>query len=367
MQTANYFNHYYKERQCIDHDPSIDALKIVACLLVVTFNALEYIHYYSTPFNSWQMVILTMIRTLSLSCVPIFFMITGYLMTQRRFTFKNYYRLLYLVLYYALISVTIFLLRRLVLHDSLSFSKAISMMFSYTISPYAWFVGMYICVFLLIPLLNQFWHAQKDIRAHTMMILSFAIICILPSIFNSYQRMFPDYFVNLYPLFYYLLGGFIRNLIPQFRYRYHFCLILMGSILIATIQNVNLLNNEVFHREVFNQFSSWAAFAIAFSLFFLIKRKQWTAKQARLLRQLASLSLPICLFSFVIEQLIYPIYRSIFSNMTQQTIFLILPIIVVFLCSFILSLLCHKIYYFIFIKWTKLWRRLFNPQKEYIK
>lgn len=364
MQTVNYFDYYYRQRSHLTHDPSIDALKIVACLLVVTFNSLEYIHYYSTPFNSWQMVVLTMVRMFSLSCVPLFFMITGYLMTQHQFSFKNYYRLLYLILYYALISLTIFLLRRFILHESLSFSKSISMMFAYTISPYAWFIGMYLCVFLLIPLLNQFWHAQKDLRAHTMIILSFAIICVLPSIFNSYQKMFPDYFVNLYPLFYYLLGGFIQELLPRFRYHYHFGLILIGSILISTMQNVNLLNNKVFHREVFNQFSSWAAFAIAFSLFCLIKKRGWTLKQSRILRKVASLSLPICLFSFIIEQIVYPIYKDCFSGITQQTIYLILPIVTVFILSFLLSLMCHKIYQWIFIIWNKCWRWVFPLKKE---
>lgn len=364
MKKTTYFNQYYHERITKPHVPGIDAIKLMACFLVILFNSLQYLNYYSHSFNSWQMVILTGIRTLSLACVPLFFMITGYLCIQRTFKFKYYYHLLYLILYYGFIAIVIFFIRRFAFHEALHWYDGLKMTFDYSISPYAWFVGMYICVYLLIPLFNQFWQSQPGFQQRTLMIFTFSIVCILPSIFNSYQRTFPDYFVNLYPLFYYLLGGFMHDIQQHSHFRHHYLTIIWGTILLSTIQNVNFLHHEVFKRAVFNQFSSWSALLIAFSIFAICLNKTYPPKVAKILRQLASLSLSICLLSFIVEEWVYPLYLAYFPTLTLRLIALILPTVLIFITTIVLSLFLQQFLILILKALTLFWQYVIVPKQE---
>ena len=72
-------------------DSSLDIVRIVAVFTVLSVHFFLHNGFYSQPVNNWPMYIMTGMRTLFSICVPMFMMLTGYLMSHKKLS-KSYYK-----------------------------------------------------------------------------------------------------------------------------------------------------------------------------------------------------------------------------------------------------------------------------------
>ena len=70
-----------------------DILRILALIFVVGVHSLLYIGFYDTTNNSTTMLFLNIYRCLFIICVPIFIILSGYLMSKRELNKKYLFKI----------------------------------------------------------------------------------------------------------------------------------------------------------------------------------------------------------------------------------------------------------------------------------
>ena len=172
-----------------------------------------------------------LVRYLSLSAVPLFLMLSGYLQAGKRPT-KAYYRgLLPLYLSYFVIAALCMTAEAIYAHAAgevmPSLPMALYRILDFSADGYAWYFEMYIGLFLLLPFLNLA-YANIPTRAGKRVLLgSLVFLTLLPETLVSFApyygggslslRIIPDFFETLYPVTFYFVGSYIGEYRPRLR------------------------------------------------------------------------------------------------------------------------------------------------------
>lgn len=241
----------------------LDLLRCLAFMFVVVFHSFLNNGYYSEPQTGGAMVLAGSARWLSVSCIGIFLMLTGYLKSDRT-DFRSCYRGLPAVLLgYALAAVISIPVRHFLLGDTQSFSVWLKRLFGFTAVYYGWYVEMYVGLILLIPFVNMVLERMED-RWH---LLTFAGVMLaltaLPG--ATPLNIAPDHWRGLYPLTYYILGATVRRFKPKLHPMLGIFAALGISALLgaATVLSTDDILNEAFTQE----FADLWIVLISFSLF----------------------------------------------------------------------------------------------------
>lgn len=171
------------------------------------------------------------VRYLSLSAVPLFLMLSGYLQAGKRPT-KAYYRgLLPLYLSYFVIAALCMTAEAIYAHAAgeamPSLPMALYRILDFSADGYAWYFEMYIGLFLLIPFLNlAYAHIPTRAGKH-MLLTSLVFLTLMPETLVSFApyyggsslnlRILPDFFESLYPITFYFVGSYIGEYRPRLR------------------------------------------------------------------------------------------------------------------------------------------------------
>ncbi len=193
-----------------NRQPGIDLLRCLGLLFVVGVHSFLKNGFYSAPQEGASMWGANSFRWLFFCCNGIFLILTGYLKSgaQRN---RRYYRSLVAVLVgYVLTCVISFPIRHYLLGEQLSLAEWLEKMF--TFGNYAWYVEMYIGLFLISPLINL--ALERCSRSQLLLLAgSFAAVSALPSV--TAIDLLPDWWSALYPVTYYVLGAVVRRLQPR--------------------------------------------------------------------------------------------------------------------------------------------------------
>lgn len=214
-------------------DTGLDITRIVAFMSVPAVHFFLNSGFYDIPVKGNKMYIMVIFRTLFMICVPLFMLLSGYLMSGKKIMMdkksilNQYKKLDKIIITYVLATIIIIFYRNFYLHEHLNLKNSISNILGY--NQYSWYVEMYIGLFLLIPFLNCLWHSiQKDSR--TMLVIVMILLTTLPSLLNiwnfesletlrspwlstNYNSLVPDWWVTLYPITYYYIGAYIKEYI----------------------------------------------------------------------------------------------------------------------------------------------------------
>lgn len=209
---------------------SMDVLRIVACYLVCSVHFFLNTTYYSYTINTPQMYFYTVLRTGCMVCVPLFLVLSGYLMNTKKASLKYYWGLEKTLLTYLLASIACMLYKKYVIHwtvhanDILSFNGA----------PYSWYVEMYIGLFLLIPFLNLIWNGLTTKKQKQGLMISLLLLTAIPSVINifnfdtadwwslpsssaDYVKIMPSWWTAFYPITYYFTGAYLKEFPTKFK------------------------------------------------------------------------------------------------------------------------------------------------------
>lgn len=90
------YNNIVKENRKED----LDILRVIAIIFVLSVHGLSYIGFYEHRFSGGVMFILSVVRTLFITCVPLFLIITGALHNEDNYNKKFFVRLIKKLLLY---------------------------------------------------------------------------------------------------------------------------------------------------------------------------------------------------------------------------------------------------------------------------
>lgn len=197
----------------------LDIIRALAILLVVITHMFNYTGILSTDIHSFNWAISDVMHYVSMMCVPLFLLLTGYLQRNRKPDKKHYVSIVPLLITYIVIQVLNVLLEVRLFNNGSGFLPLFTGIFDYTYG-YAWYVEMYICLFMLIPFINILFHALDQKKQKNLLIVMMGATMI-PALVRGFRiggaeyNILPDFLENMYVVTYYLLGAYIGEHKPQ--------------------------------------------------------------------------------------------------------------------------------------------------------
>ncbi len=301
-------------------DWRIDLVRTIAIIEVVSVHFLSNTGFYSQPVMGMRMTAMIVLRALTITCVPLFMLLTGYLV--RGSVTREYYRkilpilLTYVVasLFCRCYSVVRFGMEPSVvgtLFDILTFEAA----------PYSWYVEMYIGLFLAAPFLGKLWDVL-DVRQQKALLLTVVAVLFLPGVLNSLNlvtpgwwadpqsakeltKVIPAWWTHAYPIGYYFFGRWLRDHGRNVPRRAALGAFLCSVMLIVALDCWKSAG-EKYVRGDWNSYSSVLVLVAAVSLFCLVLRlRDQSPRIAPALAWIARLSFGAYLCSWVWDNFFY--------------------------------------------------------------
>lgn len=288
-------------------------------------------------------------RTLFTVNVPLFLILTGYLNLNKTLGRKYYKGMLAVVISYVFISViTIFFLEHIrdVHYSVIGWILKIT---DFTAISYAWYIEMWIGLFLLTPFLNILWKNIQTKRHKHILILTLYILCALPDAFNRYGvHLVPGYWELIYPCAFYFTGAYIREYTPRIKTT-ALLLLITGCCLINPVFNVLFVKNHSM-IQLAGDGNGIIGMPLAAAVFLLVYNTEISRKWLKkILKSISVVSLDMYLASYMFDVVAYSYFKAHYYTDQKQFgvwFFVIVPL--VFLQSYIFALikrylfrLCH--------------------------
>ena len=195
----------------IRRESGADLYRIMGLLFVNTLHACLYNGFYYEAQAGWLMWLANSVRWLVYGCNAMFMLLTGYLKTTTPWG-KRYYKSLVAVLVgYVLTCAVSYPIRYFCIGERDSLMTWLERFV--TFSNYAWYIEMYVGLFLVSPLINLALDRVSDPRKQWFLAISLLVITVGHSATNV--NLLPDYSSSFYPLALYTLGAVIRRTQPK--------------------------------------------------------------------------------------------------------------------------------------------------------
>jgi surface polysaccharide O-acyltransferase-like enzyme len=306
----------------------IDLVKCTAIFFVISVHFFLNNGYYTEPIDGVEMYISTFLRWLFYICVPLFLLTTGYLMRKKELSKKYYHPLFKILIAYFIISIITIVVRIYVLPDAITWSEGIKGIFSFKTNDYAWYVNMYIGLFLLIPFLNILYNNIKT-KEHKL-ILIFSLV-FLTSVAKTYiiRDYVPTWWNSVYPLTYYFIGAFLSEYPIKVKKLY----LVLLAVLVLLVQTV-----ITYFVPLFLWMGDYGGFfnaIVAICVFLCLFDMNVTNKASNsVITNISKITLEIYLISYVVDRLVYPqLLERYFSNSSEMLPYIVVIILFVFAVS----------------------------------
>ena len=337
-------------------------MRILACFSLISVHFFLNNGFYQQTVQGGRMFIMLMMRTGFMVCVPLFILLTGYLMRNQKPEKKYYLKGVKTLTIYLLASAACIVYRVVWNHaDVLTGIKGV---FSYTAAPYAWYIEMYFGLFLMIPFLNLAYNGLPTKRGKQVLLATGLFLTALPVFFNVYgifdglqwwknpaastvyQQILPQWWLGIYPLTYYFIGAYIGE------YGVHIkpglnALLIVIPLLFNTLYNYWRSYGAAFIWGAWTNWGSILNVALAVPVFTLVMGRKYEKTPPlvkKALQGVSGLCLGIYLVSYIFDNKYYGILNAKVPVMQDRLPYYFVIVPAVFLSSMALSLALELIY-----------------------
>lgn len=157
-----------------------DIIRCLALFFVVSVHFFLNNEFYSQPVEGERMFIMNIMRALFIICVPLFLVLSGYLLRKKELSKAYYARISKIIVTYVLVSIVCMLYSVFVQQKELTVTDMVFKLLDFTGAPYSWYIEMYLGLFLLIPFLNILYNNLASQRHKQILVITF-VICIAGS------------------------------------------------------------------------------------------------------------------------------------------------------------------------------------------
>lgn len=332
----------------------LDIVRTIAIFFVISVHYFKNTIFYNIPTTGKTMGILLSFRWLFYTCVPLFLLLTGYLSRNKEPNKKYYLGLKKVLTSYFFISVICILIRIFYFGEKRRILYWLISPFNFTADGYAWYIEMYIGLFLLAPFLNILYKGLETKGKKQYLIIVLLLITGVPAIFNNYNilgltkvEVYPNWWLNLYPITYYFIGSYISEYQPKVNKKLSVFYILL-VLLIQTSCYYLLLDGNKFSWDIYGGYGSILTVILTVLIFLSlysidIKNK----KISKLISSISLCSLDMYLFSYLIDLKIYEKINKFATTPKEIMLYMVPTILLIFIICYIISLIKKIIFEFI--------------------
>lgn len=322
----------------------LDIVRCVAVFFVISVHYILYSNFYTGEIKGIYMYILTAMRWLFYTCVPLFLLLTGYLKWNKKVDKKHYKSLLPILLSYLILSIITILILKFYYHKEESIFHYIKGIFNFTTIGNAWYVEMYIGLFMLIPFLNILYQNIKTKKQKQILLLTLFLLVSLPStlasitIFGKTLDILPNWWNGIYPFLYYFIGCYIREYQIKMPKIKNIIYVLAALLVETTITFFYCEGSKI--TSILEGHASVFSVIISVLLFLLLYDIDIKKKASRIIiTDIAKLSFDIYLLSFITERILYEkLDLTAFSAkdlVLYYPVYSITVLLITYLCVFI--------------------------------
>ena len=342
--------------------PSMDLLRCTALFFVIAVHFFLHTGYYEWPVDGLRMYIMTLLRSYLMICVPLFIVLSGYLTCKKTISLGYYRKIIYTIGIYVLASACCYAYKVLFSNDVFSLSVFIKGLMSFSSAPYAWYVEMYLGLFLLTPLLNSLYNGLKSQREKQVLLGTMILLTAMPLVVNiyiddlewfadpassqDYVKILPTYWTGLYPVTYYFIGCYLREFKLKLTARSNLLLSVLVFFINGTF-NYYRSHGACFIKGPWQEYGSFLIMVqtvLVFSFFDALQEHHFPKWAARILPKMAGSCFGAYLLSWIFDVTIYKFLTERVSPMPLRIGYLPLTTLLVFICSMVLSWMIHQVY-----------------------
>lgn len=317
----------------------LDLIRAIAFLFIILVHSFMNSGFNTSELKGFQMFSLLMIRCIAFTGVLIFILITGYCKSNKELTKSHYSSITKILIMYLVISIITIFFEIYYLKLDIPLYQYIIGIFNFTTISYAWYIEMYIGLFLLIPFLNTLYKNLLTKKNKQILIITLIFITSIPSTFSSLSiennslDIFPNWWGYMYPILLYYIGSYIKEYKIKINKVINMLMILVLVFLQAFVmyfycQGKALYTGKIFISE--NNFPSIVLATLIFILFYDINTH--SKLLSKIIYYISYASLGGYLISYCYDIIIYrtinlsrenPFYFSLCTFMLTPIIFLI--------------------------------------------
>lgn len=329
-----------------------DMIRCFALFTVVGVHFFLHTGFYAQTVTGAIMYLGTVLSSFFRICVPLFLLLTGYLLRTRPLSKKHFPKIgktlgLYVLASFACLAYTLLFQR-----EQTSLFQELYGILGFTTAPYAWYIEMYIGLFLLIPFLNILYNNLQTQKQEQLLILVMLVLTAFPGILNiyrlfdlqwwiapasshSYYLLFPDWWTGVYPITYYFLGCYLSKHPLKMKPAVNLLSVLIAAIAFGSF------NFYRSHNSAFVE-GSWLGYGslfvvilsvLVFNLFLVLDYSKLSFRIRLWLGRLSDWSLGAYLLSWVFDDAIYAVLCHFVPTVSARFPFFLLTVPVVYVCS----------------------------------
>lgn len=341
---------------------NLDIIRLFALLCVISVHFFYNNGFYSEIIQGKTLFISIIIRSFFMICVPLFLILTGYLMNNKEPSKKYFFGIKKILIEYVICSFICYFFFSVFNKTNINLYDMFFGILSFKNARYSWYVEMYIGLYFLIPYLNIIYKELNEQKKKKTLIIVLFIISILPTFTNTFnfkrvniindigthQQILPAYWYSIYPLFYYFVGCYINEYKPNIGKIKNILLIFISTLLFGTLCFIQSYN----HMFSWNYFQSYNSVfvslnAILIFIYLLNIKLNFNHLTGKILKSLSNSVFCGYLLSSIFDTIYYKIFLEKADNWIDKLINFPLLVVLIFISTIISALILTKIVSFI--------------------
>lgn len=343
---------------------SLDFVGIVALFCVVSVHFFLNSGFYEYPVRGADMYVMTLLRTAFRGCVPLFIILTGYLMNQKELSGRYFYGLVKTLAIYLLASVICGVCKVTFLETDYRVTDALLGILDFSTSTYAWYIEMYIGLFLLIPFLNLIWNHLDSKNNKRLLLFLLCLLTAVPQILNVYKfddmewwrmpsisdeyvKIFPNFWTTLSPITYYYAGCYLKEYPLKLKKGMTVLFFLAGVVVFGSYNFWRSMGAEF----VWGPWQEWTALptvlltVLLFSFLADLSFDRCPEWVQRGLARISGLCLGGYLLSCIFDEIFYRSLEEQIPSVPERFPYFLVIVPLVFVCSLTASWVMSLVYH----------------------
>lgn len=346
-----------------NRNPNMDIVRCIALASVISAHFFLYNGFYDQIVVGMPMYLMAFIRSISIMCVPLFMILSGYLMREKKLEIGYYKKGIKTFVIYLLASLACALYKAFVLKWETSVFYTVKGILSYSEAKYGWYIEMYIGLFLLIPFLNILYNNIPTKQWKQVLIITLVMLTAMAGVMNVYDwtslawwlkpsmngtfvQLVPAWWGRIYPLTYYFIGCYLKEYGYLFKKKTGFLMVLVTS-LINGGYNIWRSYDTYFIDGAWQEYGSLINLLQAVAVFsFIVSLDGSKIPQAgkKVLQKVSNLCLGAYLVSWIAEDFFYTKLKMVTSTIEERFPYYIIMVPVIYVSSIALSWGLEAIY-----------------------